>query len=359
MLLASSWAKAQSIVPKYSNEFLNIGVGARALAMGGAQVGAVKDVTAAYWNPAGLLGIENQYEFSLMHSEYFAGIAKYDYAAFSTNIEEDNQIAISMIRFGVDDIPDTRFLYDANGGLNYDNIQFFNAADYALILSYARDFSNVFKAGINTKIIHRNVGKFAKAWGFGFDVGGMYVAEGWQLGLMLRDITTTFNAWAHNAEEVKDIYAETGNELPQNSIELTLPQAIVSFAKTVEFGELLTAQGVLDLGFTFDGQRNTLISTSVMSVDPRLGMEFGYKNVAFLRGGLSNFQYIKDFNGDKSLALKPSFGLGMFLNERAYIDYALTDIGAVSETPYSHVFSLKVSLEPLGEGFRLYKWGNR
>jgi hypothetical protein len=162
---------AQTIAPKYSNEFMNIGIGARALAMGGAQVSSVRDVTAAYWNPAGLLGIKHQHEFSLMHAEYFAGIAKFDYLGYSTSIDADNQIGVSLIRFGVDDIPDTRFLYDANGTLNYNNIQFFNAADYALMLSYARDVSDVFKIGGNAKIIHRNVGKFAQAWGFGSGYG--------------------------------------------------------------------------------------------------------------------------------------------------------------------------------------------
>lgn len=359
LLFISMDGIAQGIAPKYSNEFMNIGVGARALGMGGAQVSAVQDVTAAYWNPAALLGIKHKYEFSLMHAEYFAGIAKFDYAGFSTNIEADNQIAISMIRFGVDDIPDTRYLYDANGAINYDNIQFFNAADYALILSYARDFSDVFKGGINTKIVHRNVGKFAKAWGFGFDVGGIFLLEDWKIGLMARDITTTFNAWFHDAELVREIYAKTNNELPQNSIELTLPRGIVSIARELKVQEVLRVQAVLDLEMTFDGKRNTLVSTEVMSVDPRLGLELGYKEVAYLRGGVSNFQYIKDFDGQKSLSYKPSFGLGVFLNEKAYIDYALTDIGGVSETPYSHVFSIKVSLEPLQEGFRLYQgWGD-
>src|SRR5690606_33093073 len=197
-------AKPQGIAPKYSNEFMNIGIGARALAMGKAQVASVKDVTAAYWNPAGLLGISHQYEFSVMHAEYFAGIAKFDFAGFSTNIEEDNQVAVSLIRFAVDDIPDTRFLYDANGALNYNNIQFFNAADYALLLSYARDISDLLKLGVNTKIIHRNVGKFASAWGFGLDLGGIILLDQWRLGLMLRDVSTTFNAWTHHAEMVRE-----------------------------------------------------------------------------------------------------------------------------------------------------------
>src|SRR6187402_463719 len=96
----------QTTAPKYSNEFLNIGVGARALGMSNVQAASVNDVTAAYWNPAGLLNMKSKHEVALMHSEYFAGIAKYDYGAFATHIDSQSVIALSIIRFGVDDIPD-------------------------------------------------------------------------------------------------------------------------------------------------------------------------------------------------------------------------------------------------------------
>ena len=346
---------SQSLTPKYSNEFLNIGVGARSLAMGGAQVASVRDVTAAYWNPAALTSIRHQYEFSLMHAEYFAGIAQYDYLGFTTPFGNQNQVAVSLIRFGVDDIPDTRFLYDANGALNYDNIQFFNAADYALLLSFARDISDRLKLGANAKVIHRNVGKFAQAWGFGLDIGGIYRSKRLTFGLMLKDITTTYNAWAHDAAQVRAVYAQTNNEIPVNTVELTLPRAIGSISYDRKLGSNFSMVAALDLESTFDGKRNTLLASDLISVDPRIGLELGFKNLAYLRAGVRNFQQVKDFQGNSSMDFLPSAGLGVVISEKVQLDYALSDLGDVSESPYSHIFSVKVRLEKLSDDFRKFK----
>ncbi len=332
--------------PKYSNEFLSIGVGARALSMSNTQVSNVNDVTSGYWNPSGLLGISNDYEFSLMHAEYFAGIAKYDYAGFATKIDSTSSIGVSIIRFAIDDIPDTRFLYDANGSINYDNIRFFTAADYAFLISYARKLKLLggIDVGGNFKVIHRVAGSFANAWGFGLDVGLKKSIRKWQLGLMVRDITGTFNAWTHNTELVADVYTQTGNVIPENSVEITLPKAIIGVSRYFlikqKFGVLASA----DFINTFDGERNVLWKSKLISTEPSLGLEMDYMKTVFIRFGAGNVQEIKRFDQSTYKTFQPNFGIGVIIKQVS-IDYALTDIGDQTASPYSHVFSLKAHLD--------------
>lgn len=346
LTLTIQFGYSQTRAPKFSNEFLSIGVGARALGMSNSQVSHVSDVTAGYWNPAGLLEIEKPYEVSLMHAEYFAGIAKYDYIGFATKIDSMSHLGVSIVRFAVDDIPDTRFLYDANGAINYDNIRFFTAADYAFLVSYARKVNLLqgLKLGANFKVIHRIAGDFANAWGFGLDVGAQLAVKKWQFGLVLRDITGTFNAWSHNTALVNDVFIQTGNEIPQNSIEVTLPKAILGVSRYFDIHPKFGVLASLDLVTSFDGKRNVLIKSDLASVDPALGLEINYQKIAFLRMGAGNIQEIKDFDGSLSTTFQPNFGLGVKI-KKITIDYALTDIGDQSESLYSHVFSLKASLD--------------
>ena len=127
-VLISSLLNAQAF-RNYSNEFLNIGVDAAALGMSKAVVATTNNVNASYWNPAGLVGIED-YQGSLMHSSYFAGIANYNHAAFAMPIDKESAIGISVIRFGVDDILNTTALIDNDGNIDFNRISLFSAADY-------------------------------------------------------------------------------------------------------------------------------------------------------------------------------------------------------------------------------------
>src|SRR5579863_9489626 len=218
---------------KYSNEFLNIGAGARGMAMGGAQVASVTDGTAGYWNPAALVNIKDNPQLNLMHAEYYAGIGKYDFANLVLPLKDNKRtIGLTLMRFAVDDIPNTIFLVQPDGSVNLDNITSFSSADYALLFSLAQrtklSGGTQVNFGGNAKIIYQTAGGFAHAWGFGFDAATQIVGNRWKVGIVARDVTTTFNAWSFNLDQaIQQVFYETENMIPGKSIELTAPQLLV------------------------------------------------------------------------------------------------------------------------------------
>ena len=338
---------------KYSNEFLNIGAGARGLAMGSAQIATVEDGTAGYWNPAGLVGIQDYPQVNLMHSEYFAGIGKYDYASIAFPVSDNKRaIAISALRFAVDDIMNTLFLVEPDGSINYNNIQAFSSADYAFIFSFAQKLKETenkhIQFGLNAKVIHRSVGKFAKAWGFGLD-GGMQIFTGkWKFGITGRDITTTFNSWSFSfTDEEKQALYLTKNDIPVKSTELTAPRLILGAARDFKLSKKLSLLAEANFDVTFDGKRNTVISSDPISIDPQLGLELNVHNIFYLRGGINNFQKAladgDTLNQKKVWIYQPSVGAG-FKIQHVTIDYAFANLANQSNPLFTHVFSLRLDL---------------
>ena len=338
---------------KYSNEFLNIGAGARGLAMGSAQVASVQDGTAGYWNPAGLVGVKNNAQVNFMHAEYFAGIGKYDFAGIAfPSANNKRTVAITGLRFAVDDIMNTLFLVEPDGSINYNNIQSFSSADYAFLLSFAQklkenDKRNV-QFGVNAKIIHRSVGRFAKAWGFGFDAGVQIFQDKWKFGIVGRDITTTFNAWSFSfTEREKEALYLTNNEIPVKSSEMTAPRLVLGVSREFRLNNKSSLVAEANLDITFDGQRNTLISGNPVSADPKLGLECNFNKVFYLRAGINNFQRAladgDTLNQKKVWIYQPSAGAG-FRIQNVTIDYAFTNLANQSNPLFTHVFSLRLDM---------------
>jgi len=344
LLLTTLFAEGQA-VRKYSNEFMSIGVDAAALGMSNAVVSHTADVNSGYWNPAGLLKLEDK-QIALMHASYFANIAQYDYAAFAMPIDDRSAVGFSLIRFGVDDILNTTQLIDSQGNVDYNRVSLFSAADYGLTVSYARALPvQGFNYGVNAKIIRRVIGKFASSWGFGFDLGAQYeTKDEWKFGVMLRDITTTYNVWAIDEDEyqkIKDAVPGQNQEAPETS-EITLPKAQLGMSKKfiIRHDYSLLAAANLNMQFT---KTNDIISSDVASIDPAVGFEAGYIDLVFLRAGVGNFQNITEIDNSKSLSFQPNIGIG-FKYKGIQVDYALTDIGDQSAALYSNIFSLKVDL---------------
>ncbi len=343
-------------IVRYSNDFLNIGVGARNMALGGNTTAGINDFTSGYYNPAGLSNLRDRYEAGLLHSEYFAGIAKYDFAGFAYKIDDSSGFSVSFIRLGVDNIQNTLFLYDDNGNIDYSRIKLFSVADYSLFFSFGKK-SRIkgLSYGITGKFIYRSQGEFAKAYGFGLDLGAQYILNKWHLGIKLSNVTTSFTAWFYNiSSQMREVFLNTGNELPRNSIELTMPNLNTGVSRYWQLPKKVGLRAEFDFDFTFDGKRNALVSFNPVSFYPQLGIEVDYLKKVYLRAGVNNFQLIPDFRAvsdtseayfrEKSLDFVPSIGIGIVF-KRFHLDYALTDVSNQSISLYSHIFSLSYSFK--------------
>ena len=333
---------------KYSNEFLNIGVDASALARSNAVVASTEDVNSGYWNPSGLVLLKDK-QASFMHASYFANIANYDYLAFGLPLDEKSAVGFSLIRFGVDDILDTTRLVDADGNIDYTRINLFSAADYAFTFSYARRGFQGFRYGANAKIVRRIIGDFASSWGFGFDVAAQYELKQWLFGVMIRDITTSFNIW--NIEDIatddlngdgiadsEQIPQLRDQELPEDT-EITIPKLQIGVARNFQISNKFNLNTELDMIIRFT-ETSDIISSSVLSATPAFGASLSYNKRIELRLGVGNFQEQQQFNGTE-IGFQPNIGVG-FQYKGIYIDYALTDIGDQSIALYSNIFSIKL-----------------
>lgn len=341
------YSQAQ-VVRKYSNEFLNLGAGARGLGMGGAVVSSQDDVYAPMWNPAGLLGVHRDWQVAAMHAEYFQSIAKYDYVSFAKPLDRGNGVfGISLVRLGIDDILDTTKMIDAEGNIDYDRISKFSQADYAGIFSYAfhPGGNHKLNLGVNAKLVYRNVGKFANGFGFGFDLGLMYQSEnGIHYGAMLRDATTTVNFWTLDQKQLSTfVNGEEFNPAPTDKLEITSPKLDLGMSRNFELSrdlELLPEVGVrVDFAKTA-----ALVSTDFASITPYAGAELKYQDLIFVRFGVNRFQNVTDIeNLRRKIDFQPSAGVGIKYRGLT-LDYAISNSGIEGSNFFSNFFSLKLDM---------------
>jgi hypothetical protein len=210
--------------------------------------------------------------------------------------------------------------------------------------SYARKLPlDGLNYGINAKVIRRVIGDFASSWGFGLDAAIQFqTRDEWKFGIMARDITTTFNTWSINEEafqDIQDAVEGQNQELPETT-EITLPKLQFGVSKKFIFRHDYSLLTEVDLNIRFE-QNNDIISTSFASINPALGLQFGYIDMVFLRAGVGNFQNELQIDNNERVSFQPSMGLG-FKYKGIEVDYAFTDIGDQSIALYSNVFSLKI-----------------
>jgi hypothetical protein len=308
---------------KYAGEFLNLGVGGRALGMGGAYCALARDVSATYWNPAGLVNLEYP-QLMLMHTEQFAGVVKYDFGSFAVPFGPNKSLGLGLIRIGIDDIPVTRLrnpafklgeIYvDADGDSvrNESEIDHtISDAEYALFLSYGVKRSNRFSLGANVKILHKGIGDHS-AWGLGLDIAALYNPIGnLNLGLNFQDITTTVLAWDTGTREIIVPALKAGISYP-----LVIP--IVGGFMSPAF----------DVDIRFEGRDYAAqFAAGPMSIDSHFGWEYQMRELLALRLGADVGRF--------------TVGAGISL-PKLQIDYAFLSHDELGET---HRISARLGIE--------------
>lgn len=296
---------SQTVIGKYAGEFLAIGVGGRPLGMGGAFTALANDVTAGYYNPAGLAHL-NYPQILLMHDERFGNLVNYNYAAVAIPYGKDMSFGLSVIRLGIDGIPDTRnALVDENGNpindinnpsarIDYSKVKEFSNQDWAFLLSYSKRHSEKFYYGANVKVIRRDLAEY-NATGIGFDIGALYMpTQRLFLGANIQDVTTTLVAW------------NTGRN------ELISPTLKVGGAYLLNFlgGNVYPA---IDLDIRFENRKYaSQFNIGPVSFDPHFGIEYSYKNVVAVRGGYNDVKQFTIGAGIKLPKLNIDYSFARF-----------------------------------------------
>lgn len=361
---------------KYGADFLAGGVDARALGVGGAYVSLAHEVSAGYWNPAGLSHLSYP-EISYMHVERFAGAVSFDYGGVAMPVTARSTVGLSVFRSGVNDIVNTLAAWNPDRGQplpSYESrITRFSAADWALFVSYSRRLSDRLSVGVNFKGIQRSIGDFASAWGYSVDVSAQYRTGPYRYGAVVRDVSTMLQSWSVNPEAfevnctnpideqpfeaclnedgslIEDNAARYeavfNQRIPQGGTALVLPVARLGAGAVWPVGDGHTVTAGLDVDVAVDGQQSFVPNVGDVSFHPRLGAAFRYAGVVELRGGLQRIQVGDPIGVD----LTPAVGAGLDL-EQASVDFSFGDFAGLvaKDLGYSYRISAQLRLEQPG-----------
>jgi hypothetical protein len=298
---------------KFAAEFLKVGIGARALGMGGAFTAIADDAGAGWWNPAGLALLERP-NVQLTHAEMFGSIVKHDVISGALPIGREgarSSVGFTVIRLGVDDIQVTNDALEQDAGglvrLNPDKVRLESAYDLGILFSYARGLGRDWSFGGNVKMIRQSLVDEGSSFGIGADLGLLWFpAPTTTLGLRLADITTTQIKW------------DTGRQ------ETVAPTVTVGGQTTREV-ELLKGSitGAADVEMAFENLGDAdQFSSGRLSGNLHAGLEYWYNSAVALRVG-SNA-------GNFAAGAGVRFRLGPL--QRFGVDYAFLDHDELDST---------------------------
>ena len=304
--------------------FLKIGVGARAVAMGDAASAVVDDASALFWNVAAIAGIENNISVVISSMNWLVD-TRYSYVAAAMKIRGLGSFGVDMQFLDYGNIEETT-VYDQNGTGRY-----FSANDLSIGLGYARQSTDRFSFGIKLKYIAEKLAN-ANANAIGIDVGAVFITSFFNNNLRLAASLSNFGTkMQFSGRDLAVIY-----EVPGSPSGKQIPASL----STMEWEVPLLFRFGLSNYFVKNDAWTLLASYDILdsrdfNVRHSLGVEIGFKNSIYLRGGYK-------FNYDE---MTYSGGIGMdfsrFLGYNITLDYSYNDFGVFG--PFNQ-FSFIVNL---------------
>ena len=306
--------------------FLEIPVGARALAMGGAFVGTANDVTCLYWNPAGMARLPDR-EAAFVHNQWIADM-NFDFAAVSVPLPDVGSLGLSFTSLSMDDM--LVRTVDRPEGTG----ERFSAGSFAVGLHYARNLSDKFSIGFTAKYIAEQIWDM-KSEAFAVDVGTLFTTGflgGMRIGAAITNFGTDARLSGRDTRTFHPVDASvfgSNDKIPQN-IEMDSWHLPLNFQFGIAVDAVKSDEHLLTIAADALHPADNYESMNV-------GMEYGFRNTFFVRTG---YQSLFLTDGEGGLALGGGVLADLFGGDmKARFDYAYSDFGRLQGI---HVFAVSV-----------------
>ena len=308
LLLNFTWVSPSLAVSKAGTsaaQFLKIGIGPRAAAMAGTFTGLADDVTALYWNPAGIAWLKNR-QFMAAHSEWFADI-NHEFAGIALPLSASSALGVSFTALSTPDMEQTTIDQPDGTGI------FFDVQDISIGLSYARRMTERFSVGVTVKYIQQKLFN-ETAQTYAVDMGAILHTgfKGMRLGITMNNFGGKLRL---DGRDLIVSYEDTPAKLETQNWPLPISFRIGLAMDIIGLREGLILRESQRLTFLVDGY-NVNDAPETMS----MGLEYAWNENFFLRGGYRINHDLESFSG----------GLGFqFPVQRLMLqaDYAISSMG--------------------------------
>lgn len=306
-------------------QFLKIGVGARAISLGGAYVAEANDLSALYWNPAGLSNL-NGSALQIARTDYLAGI-NYNFAAFGTNIGNAGTLAASLIFLDSGSMEvRTEETPEGTG-------EEFDVQNFALQISYGRALTDKFSIGTTIKYIQESIWH-SSASAIAFDIGVLFTTPFEQLRLG----ANMSNFGPKMQIDGRDIlFSEDPNPTQEGNVEVVNARYLTDGHPLPLIFRIGLAWDAIDLA----DHRIVLMTDAAHPNDNseyvNVGAEYSFRDLLSIRSGMRN---LFETDGEQGLTLGAGLNLRLDRSLRIRFDYAYADFGRLEET---HWLSLDLS----------------